>query len=234
MRCTSDIALLFFARSPYSDKKRKAFPSEKLHMEVVSHLHFKTRQRLEDTGLPVIVSNERTQKHRSLPRNLSHAISMVFEAGYRKVIVVGNDCPELDDRTLQRAIDALRNGKNVLGPDMQGGNYLIGIDKSDFCLKSFENALRVKAKVHKNLSTLLQKNNTPIVLLDSKHDINNSLALCQYVQWSEKSNGTYSFLRSVYFAFIDLTEVWTDYLLIHYAPAFSSGHSRRGPPVHTL
>lgn len=231
MKSTCDIALLFFARSPYSDTKRKGFASNKLHKEVVTHLHFKTHQMLCDTGLPVIVSNEHSQKKHSLAGNLSQAISEVFQQGFQKVIVVGNDCPDLNQPTLEKAIQSLREGKGVLGPDMEGGNYLIGIDKSGFCKKAFDNALRVKSHVHENLSIVLQQSDNQLVILDSKRDINNQHALLEYVKSSEECNTTYSLLRRIYFLFINFTKVYTDCIQRNYDQIFSSGHSRRGPPI---
>jgi len=232
MQYTSNIALLFFARTPYSDTKRKSFASNKLHMEVVSHLHIKTFQKLCETGLPVIVSNEHTQKSRSLAKNLSQAVAGVFQKGYQKVIVVGNDCPDLNNNTLQKAIKSLNEGSNVLGPDMNGGNYLIGVDKSGFCIKAFENALRDKSKVHNKLCALLSKSDAPFVILDRKHDINNEPALREYVKSSGKLNSTYTFLRKVYFASIGFIKANSGYISMKYAPIFSLDHSRRGPPIH--
>ena len=231
MKSTSDIALLFFARSPYGDTKRRRFSNNKLHLEVVSHLHFKTYRNLCDSGLPVIVSNEHTQKSQSLATNLCQAISEVFQIGFQKVIVVGNDCPDLDQHTLERAIQSLREGKNVLGPDMKGGNYLIGIDKSEFCEDTFENELRVRSNVHENLSVLLQKCNAPLVVLCAKRDINSPNTLWEYVRSSVKSSTANTFLSRLCFSFIHFVKVKTCYIQTNYAPVFSSDHSRRGPPI---
>ena len=231
MKSTSDIAFLFFARSPYSDTKRSGFASNKLHLKVISHLHFQTFQKLCDTGLPVIVSNENTQKTHSLATNLSRAISEVFQKGFQKVIVVGNDCPELNQATLEKAIQSLRRGENVLGPDMEGGSYLIGIDKSGYCEDTFEKALKVKSNVHERLSVFLQSFGAPLIILGRKHDINSGNALYKYVELSVECSSTYSLLRKVYYSFIHFAKIQVDYIVKYYAPIFSSNHSHRGPPI---
>lgn len=228
---TFDIALLFFARSPYSDTKRKGFASNKLHKEVVSHLHFKTYQKLCNTGLQVIVSNEHTQKARSLSVNLSQAIFEVFEKGFQKIIVVGNDCPALNQVTLEKVIHSLREGESVLGPDMKGGNYLIGIDKSEFCEEAFEYALSVKSNVHENLSALLQSSDKPLFVLERKHDINCHNGLCKYLESSVEHGATYILLRRLYFSFIHCAKAHSGYILKCCAQVFSSDHSQRGPPI---
>ena len=231
MKSTSDIALLFFARSPYRDKKRRAFASNKLHMEVVSHLHLKTYKQLRDSGLPVIVSNEHTQRSHSLAVNLSRAISEVFQKGFEKVIVVGNDCPEMNQLTLEKAITNLHEGKNVLGPDMEGGNYLIGIHKSGFCEKAFENALSISSQVHERLYAFLQKSDEPIVVLDQKHDINSLAALLKYIKSSAKLSATTMLLRKAYYSFIHFAKLETHYLLRSCDAIFSFAYFRRGPPI---
>ena len=230
MKSTSDIAFLFFARSPYRDKKRRAFASNKLHMEVVSHLHLKTYKKLRDSDLPVIISNEHTQKSHSLAVNLSKAISEVFQKGFEKVVVVGNDCPDLNRFTLEKAIHCLRQGNNVLGPDMDGGNYLIGIDKSAFCEKAFEDALSVSSKVHEKLSAFLRKSNDPLVFLDQKHDINSLDALLKYIKSSVKSSAKKTLISKIYYSVIHLVKVSTHYISECYISYSSSGYSRRGPP----
>lgn len=231
MQSISDIALLFFARSPYSDTKRKEFGSDKLHLEVVSHLHFKTYRKLCNTGLPVIVSNEHTQKSHSLATNLSQAISEVFQKGYQKVIVVGNDCPNLNKTTLESAIQSLHEGKNVLGPDMEGGTYLIGIHQSEFSKGAFEKALMVKSEVQSKLSEFLQSFGNSPVILEPKHDINSRKALCKYVRVSLDYSPTYTFLRRIYFSLIHFVKENSHYIQRYYASIFSSDSSRRGPPI---
>lgn len=56
----------------------------------------------------------------------------VFDLGYGRVLVVGNDCPGLTPALLLRAADALRDAPVVLGPDRRGGLYLLGISRAAF------------------------------------------------------------------------------------------------------
>ena len=43
------------------------------------------------------------------------------------MVLIGTDCPELDDRLVQAALDRLGENDLVLGPASDGGYYLIGL-----------------------------------------------------------------------------------------------------------
>ncbi|HEX2101928.1 MAG TPA: TIGR04282 family arsenosugar biosynthesis glycosyltransferase [Candidatus Synoicihabitans sp.] len=62
-----------------------------------------------------------------LGERLIHAIAGTFGRGARTSIVIGGDCPDLDDPTLREAANALATVDVVLGPAADGGYYLIGL-----------------------------------------------------------------------------------------------------------
>ncbi len=62
-----------------------------------------------------------------LGERLIHAIAGAFARGARMLVVVGGDCPGLDDSTLRKAASALTTVDVVLGPAVDGGYYLIGL-----------------------------------------------------------------------------------------------------------
>ncbi len=55
------------------------------------------------------------------------AFREVFQQGYKKVVIIGTDCPELDAETLDEAFDALESEEIVVGPAKDGGYYLLGM-----------------------------------------------------------------------------------------------------------
>lgn len=57
---------------------------------------------------------------------LGAAIEELSDAGYREVVVVGRDCPELELSDVRAAFESLEDRPVVLGPDHRGGVYLIG------------------------------------------------------------------------------------------------------------
>jgi len=61
-----------------------------------------------------------------LGRRLADTFSRRFAEGYRRVVVVGSDCPELAPRHLRAAFDGLAMHPVVLGPAWDGGYWLVG------------------------------------------------------------------------------------------------------------
>ncbi|WP_460207018.1 TIGR04282 family arsenosugar biosynthesis glycosyltransferase [Scytonema sp. NUACC21] len=52
-----------------------------------------------------------------------------FEAGAKKVIIIGTDCPEVNAEILRMAFDRLNHNDLVLGPATDGGYYLVGLKR---------------------------------------------------------------------------------------------------------
>jgi rSAM/selenodomain-associated transferase 1 len=72
----------------------------------------------------------RPQLGGDLGARMSHAFDEAFAGGKRAVIIVGTDCPELDERAVAYAFKQLRHQDLVLGPARDGGFYLIGLRRS--------------------------------------------------------------------------------------------------------
>jgi hypothetical protein len=68
-----------------------------------------------------------SQAGNDLGGRLVHATAGAFSRGAGAVIVIGGDCPGLDDICLRRASSALDTTDVVLGPTVDGGYYLIGL-----------------------------------------------------------------------------------------------------------
>ncbi|MFC1996029.1 TIGR04282 family arsenosugar biosynthesis glycosyltransferase [Chloroflexota bacterium] len=66
------------------------------------------------------------QKGSDLGQRFTQSIKGAFESGVEKVVVIGTDIPDLDRSTIQSAFAALDKKEVVIGPDTDGGYYLIG------------------------------------------------------------------------------------------------------------
>jgi rSAM/selenodomain-associated transferase 1 len=62
-----------------------------------------------------------------LGNRLERAFAAAFKSGFRKVLAIGTDCPELNPGDLQAALIGLDSTDTVLGPARDGGYYLIGL-----------------------------------------------------------------------------------------------------------
>jgi rSAM/selenodomain-associated transferase 1 len=71
--------------------------------------------------------NFRAQCGGDLGARLRQAFTHGFARGYRRIMAIGSDCPELDATCLRQADTLLEQTDVVLGPATDGGYYLIGL-----------------------------------------------------------------------------------------------------------
>ncbi len=64
-----------------------------------------------------------------LGERLRHSVAVHFERGDRPVVAIGADAPGVDVSIVSDAITALRSADVVLGPAVDGGYYLIGLNR---------------------------------------------------------------------------------------------------------
>jgi len=69
----------------------------------------------------------RPQPEGDLGRRMHEAFLQAFQEGVEKVVIVGTDCPGLDEDLTQEAFARLDQGEVALGPAKDGGYYLIGL-----------------------------------------------------------------------------------------------------------
>lgn len=65
----------------------------------------------------------------SLGERMQNAFQQQFEAGYKKVCIIGTDCWELSATVIEEAFNLLNRFDCVLGPAEDGGYYLLGMKK---------------------------------------------------------------------------------------------------------
>jgi len=66
------------------------------------------------------------QQGDNLGLRMLNAFKFVFEKGYKKVIIIGTDAPDISMNLVQSAISVLGNYTVVIGPANDGGYYLLG------------------------------------------------------------------------------------------------------------
>jgi hypothetical protein len=52
-----------------------------------------------------------------------------FRLGFRQVVLIGTDCPDLSSFLVDRAFEALDGHDAVIGPARDGGFYLVGLNR---------------------------------------------------------------------------------------------------------
>ncbi len=68
-----------------------------------------------------------SQQGNELGSRMINAFNMVFKAGFRKVIIIGTDAPDINSRLILDAFEALSDHECVIGPSLDGGYYLLGL-----------------------------------------------------------------------------------------------------------
>jgi uncharacterized protein len=67
------------------------------------------------------------QSGQDLGERMRNAFQEVFREGFESVVIVGSDCPYLEEGDIRRAFADMRAKDAVVGPTQDGGYYLIGL-----------------------------------------------------------------------------------------------------------
>jgi 2-phospho-L-lactate guanylyltransferase (CobY/MobA/RfbA family) len=128
-------ALLIFGGSGLADCKRRGLPSafrvlfETQNLSFADRpgfdIHFFTADSCGRQAEPPFYLHP--QVGSSFGQRLENAIDSLARDGYQQIIVVGRDCPDLEQHDILQAFSLLEQNHLVLGPDHRGGCYLIGI-----------------------------------------------------------------------------------------------------------
>lgn len=73
--------------------------------------------------------SKKLQKGSGLGERMSAAFMEGFDAGYKKIVIIGSDCAGLAPHHINRAFKALDDKDAVIGPSQDGGYYLLGLTK---------------------------------------------------------------------------------------------------------
>jgi len=71
--------------------------------------------------------NKRKQIGEDLGARMLHAFKSGFNEGYKNIIIIGSDCPDVNPAVLEEAFSELREHDLVIGPSADGGYYLLGM-----------------------------------------------------------------------------------------------------------
>ena len=73
------------------------------------------------------IFRKKMQNGTDLGERMKNAFSELFGMGYEKVIIVGSDIYELQQKDIENAYEALQTSPFVMGPAIDGGYYLLGM-----------------------------------------------------------------------------------------------------------
>ena len=99
---------------------------------------------------------------------MKNAFQFVFQT-HSKVLIIGSDCASLNRKILNDAFHKLEDFPFVIGPAMDGGYYLLGMNK--LYPEVFENIKWSSKEVFSETLENIQKLNKSVYLLPELSDI---------------------------------------------------------------
>ncbi|MEM1003491.1 MAG: TIGR04282 family arsenosugar biosynthesis glycosyltransferase, partial [Bacteroidota bacterium] len=73
-------------------------------------------------------SKKLVQFGNDLGEKMKNAFKVAFQAGYKSVVLIGSDLPDMNHSIISKAFSKLENDQMVFGPADDGGYYLIGLN----------------------------------------------------------------------------------------------------------
>lgn len=137
MRHNDQTAILFFSRTPQEEARHKQLVSRSKTAGITDVLRRQSLQAAESSGLPIFYSTAKCQQGACFGERLANAIESSFAKGYQRLLVIGNDTPDLDAKRLREAQRLLTDDQLVLGPSLDGGVYLIGLTLESYQRNAF-------------------------------------------------------------------------------------------------
>ena len=167
----SNCALLIFAKSTLLEtNSKKIVVSDKENASIWNILNAKTLKIAQKSKLPYFIANESVQVGNSFGARISNSILNIFDKGFEKVIVIGNDCPELSAFHIKSVSEKLEKNDFVFGPDFKGGAYLLGISKNEFNVDDFEDFKWQSSSLFKDITSFYKQKK--IAFLPFLNDVN--------------------------------------------------------------
>ncbi len=105
----------------------------------------------------------------SLGKRMENAFKSFFAEGYQKLIIIGTDCPGINETILDKAFAELEEHDLAIGPAIDGGYYLLGMKRELSYL--FQNISWSTDMVLEQTISLCKKNQLTYFLLPVLSDI---------------------------------------------------------------
>ncbi|SET48101.1 TIGR04282 family arsenosugar biosynthesis glycosyltransferase [Hymenobacter actinosclerus] len=127
-------AVLLFTRSAGEEAAHKSFGAggRGADAAVAAQLIAQATATARQAGVDFLYFGSDQQAGGTFGQRLSSALAYGFGRGYERLVVIGNDCPQLTPARLRQAVAALETTDAVLGPDLDGGVYLLGVSRAFF------------------------------------------------------------------------------------------------------
>ena len=187
-------ALILFTLSPEAEGRRKplglgcperaaaVFAAFRRHLESVC-------SNLPGVALLLSTPDEPSSAAKPLPQRGTHfgeslrlAVEDAFSMGYERVVVIGNDAPEISRSYLLKAFRRLEEGGSraaVVGPARDGGYALLGLTRP--CPQAFDSIPWGSRRVFRLTESRLKDSNFRVDRLPTLEDIDSPANLLRFI-----------------------------------------------------
>ena len=111
------------------------------------------------------------QKGNNLGERMKNSFNKVFKEGYKNVVLIGSDIPDLPGDFILKSFDFLQLNDVVIGPSRDGGYYLIGLNKDSFNALIFQDIIWSSESVFNDTIKILNKLTLTVHILPEWNDI---------------------------------------------------------------
>lgn len=153
-----------------------------VYKQLVMHTHTQIQQ-LENVDRVIFFSDfieksplqmfqpefEEIQAGGDLGERMSNAFQSLFQRGYKKVIIIGTDCPEIKTAHIETAFRSLEKNEVCIGPALDGGYFLLGMRR--FYESLFQNIPWSSSVVTAKTTEKLNLQNISFELLKTLRDL---------------------------------------------------------------
>jgi uncharacterized protein len=127
-----------------------------------------------------LIFQKRLQHGSHLGEKMKHAFEESFNSDYESVCIIGTDCMELTEDILMKAFETLKHNDAVIGPAVDGGYYLLGMNQ--FIPDLFNNKKWSTSSVCGDTIQDLKRLHCSYQLLPALHDIDKESDLPQQLR----------------------------------------------------
>lgn len=221
-------AILVFALSSQEEQKHKNINNgDHLFNALSEH----TLKIVKKTGLPYFHYTEKEQEGDTFGERFTNAIQSVFNRGFKQIITIGNDTPQLKASHIRKTALLLSNDTSVLGPSADGGFYLMGLHRENFDLRKFKDLPWQTSNLGNELKKEFSTTQNSLVQLDRLFDIDNSQDL-YFI--SKFSNQLTLNIKRIIISLIETTSAFFKIEFIFEGQFQSKIHHNKGSPLPLL
>ncbi len=218
-------AILVFALSSQEERKHKNINNGDNLFNALSEHSLKI---VAKTGLPYFHYTEKEQEGDTFGERFTNAIQSVFNKGYKQIITIGNDTPQLKASHIRKAAMYLANDTSVLGPSVDGGFYLMGLHRDNFDAIKFKDLPWQTSNLGNELKKEFSTTQNSLLQLDRLFDIDNSQDL-YFI--SKFSNQLTLRIKRIIRSLIETTSAFFKTAFLFEGRFQSKIHHNRGSPV---